>query len=243
MTISFHRSAPPFCALALRINIFAFIAIALAGCTDRLVTGSTGPTDYKLVHPIILGERPVTLDVSPAAKLDAGSRRRLAQFAAEAKEEGAERIEVLVPVGAVNEAQTRAALPAIKAALQESGGISAISIGSYPPLNSADQSPLRLSYRAVRAAVAHGCGQWPADLASGASLESWENRPYWNYGCAYQNMIATQVDDPRDLEAPRASTPGDIRTRSRAIEKVRQGADPTTQWSTPPIGIGTVGTK
>ena len=50
-------------------------------------------------------------------------------------------------------------------------------------------------------------------------------------------MIARQVDDPRDLEAPRAESPSDVKMRTRAIEKVRQGSDPSTAWTTAPAQI------
>ena len=99
-----------------------------------------------------------------------------------------------------------------------------ISAGSYPAPDPRAMSPIRLSFRAVRARVSHRCGEWPLDLASASSLEAWDNRPYWNLGCSYQNMIATQLDDPRDLEAPRASTPSDVQMRTRAIGDARQGS-------------------
>ena len=226
-----------------RASLLAFVTFALAGCTDRLATATTTSDDYQVRHPIVVTEKPVTLSLLTGAQLGASARRRIAQFGAEARDQGAGRIEILVPVGAPNEMQTRAALPAIKTALMEGGAISAISVGSYPPANVGGFSPLRISYRAIRAGVAHRCGEWPADLASASSLDSWDNRPYWNYGCAYQNMIATQLDDPRDLEASRGSTPADVRMRMRAIEKVRQGGDPATSWSTPAVGIGSVGGK
>ena len=242
MTISTQKCANPRIASALHVCVLALAAMSLAGCTDRLATGSVVSDDYRVRHPIVLGERPVTLTLSPGAKLDAVSKRRLAEFAAAAREEGGGRMEILVPAGAMNDALARAAVPEVRAALQEAG-ISAISAGSYPAASPRAQAPLRISYRAVRAAVAHRCGHWPVDLASGSTLAGWENQSYWNYGCAHQNMLAAQVDDPRDLEAQRASTPGDIRTRSRAIEKVRAGTDPATTWSTPPVGIGAIGGK
>lgn len=243
MKASTHQGAAPAFHLALRVGVLALAAFGLAGCTDRLATGSTISDDYRERHPIIVGEKPVTLHLVPGAKLDPGARGRLAQFAADAREEGMGRVEILVPAGAMNEAQARAALPDVRSALAEGGSALAVSIGSYPASNPRAASPLRISYRAVRAAVAHRCGEWPVDLASGSSLETWENKSYWNYGCSYQNMIASQVDDPNDLEAQRPSTSADVRTRSRAIERVRQGSDPSTVWSTPPIAIGTVGGK
>jgi len=67
-------------------------------------------------------------------------------------------------------------------------------------------------------------------LASGSSVEGWKNEPYSNFGCATQSMIAAQVDDPRDFVQPRALGPSDVAMRTRAIEAVRNGQDPGTQW-------------
>ncbi len=53
---------------------------------------------------------------------------------------------------------------------------------------------------------------------------------YSNFGCASQSMIAAQVDDPRDFVEPRALEPSDVAMRTRAIEAVRNGQDPGTQW-------------
>ena len=135
-------------------------------------------------------------------------------------------LEVLTPAGAFNEADMRALVPAVKAALQEGGYKANVSVGSYPAADPRAIAPLRLSFRSVRARVSHRCGEWPLDLTSGSSLESWDNRPYWNLGCSYQNMIATQLDDPRDLEAPRAVSRSDVQMRTRAIGVARQGGDP-----------------
>lgn len=226
----------------LRASLFALAAVSLAGCTDRLATGSVVSDDHRVRHPIVLGERPVTISLTPGAKLDEVSKRRLAEFGAAAREEGTGRVEILIPVGAMNEAQARAALTQIRAALQESG-VSTISVGSYPAASPRAQAPLRITYRAVRAAAAHRCGHWPVDLASGSSVNGWENQSYWNYGCAQQQMLAAQVDDARDLEAQRASTPTDIRLRNRVFDRVRQGSDPSTAWTTPNPAITTFGSK
>ena len=242
MTVS-KKNSPAFRPSAvLRASLLTLAAVSLAGCTDRLATGSVVSDDHRVRHPIVLGERPVTINLTPAAKLDEVSKRRLAEFGAAAREEGSRRAEILVPVGAMNEAQARAALTEIRAALQESG-VSTINVGSYPAASPRAQAPLRITYRALRAAVPHRCGHWPADLASGATLEGWENQSYWNYGCAQQQMLAAQVDDPHDLEAQRASTPTDIRLRNRVFEKVRQGMDPSTVWTTPNPAITTLGSK
>ena len=53
-----------------------FGALALAGCTDRLATGSTVSDDYRERHPIVLAERPVTLNLFSNRKLDDVAKRR-----------------------------------------------------------------------------------------------------------------------------------------------------------------------
>ena len=212
--------------LMLRVAVLAFGALTLAGCTDRLATGSTVSDDYRERHPIVLAERPVTLNLYSNRKLDDVAKRRILEFAGEAQAEGAVALEVLTPAGAFNEADMRALVPAVKAALQEGGYKANVSVGSYPAADPRAIAPLRLSFRSVRARVSHRCGEWPLDLTSGSSLDSWDNRPYWNLGCSYQNMIATQLDDPRDLEAPRAVSRSDVQMRTRAIGVARQGGDP-----------------
>ena len=62
-----------------------------------------------------------------------------------------------------------------------------------------------------------------------------------NFGCATQAALAGQVDDPRDLVQARASSPPDEAMRLRAIEQVRKGADPGTDWKNSLTAIGTVG--
>ncbi len=84
----------------------------------------------------------------------------------------------------------------------------------------------------LKAKVATPCGNWPEDLASGSSLEGWKNEPYANFGCASQAVLAAQVDDPRDFVQPRALGPSDVAMRMRAIEDVRNGKDPGTDWAT-----------
>ncbi len=217
-------SLAPRTTMMLRAAALVFGSLTLVGCTDRLATGTTVSDDYQQRHRIVMGEQPVTLNLFASRKLDEGSKRRILEFASEARIEGAPVVEVLAPAGAFNEKEARALLPAVKAALQEGGFTASVSTGSYPTADPRAMAPLRLSYRAVRARVSHPCGEWPADLVSGSSLDGWDNRPYWNLGCSYQNMIAMQLDDPRDLEAPRATTPSDVQMRTRAIADARQAS-------------------
>jgi len=242
MTSSRFKSAAPLAPSILRASLVALAAFALAGCTDRLATGSTISDDYRARHPIVLREKPVTLSIISGPTLDAGSRSRVVQFGLDAREEGAGSVEILIPAGAPNERQARAVAPAIKAALEEGGSALAIHVGSYPASDPRALAPLRVSYRMVRAGLPHSCGQWPADIAVGSAQDDLDNRPHWNFGGSYQNMIATQVEDPRDLQTPRAMTSADAGIRMRTIDRVRKGNDPATTWTTGlGAGIGSVG--
>jgi pilus assembly protein CpaD len=218
----------------------AVLALSLTGCAvDRSATTSTIPSDdYRVNHPVRLTESPVRLDVVPGpGRMDRATAARLKQFARAFKASGVGQMEALFPRGSANEASARGSLGEIRRALAEGGVGGFLSIGSYEAASPDEASPVRLAYRALRARVANPCGEWPKDLASAGSLDGWQNRPYWDFGCSVQTMVAEQVDDPRDLLAPRADAPVDVEMRRRGIEKVRNGSDPTSQWSVTVGGI------
>jgi pilus assembly protein CpaD len=217
-------------------------AVSLAGCgTDDLAMGSIASDDYHDRHPIILAQAPTTLDVFPIGqgKLDSASTEDIRIFAARYQAMGSGRLLILAP--AVGGHATRAAVEEIRRVLVSTGLRGSIGLGSYPAADASLASPIRLSFRGLKAEVASRCGQWPQDLASGSSIDGWKNESYWNYGCATQSVLAAQVDDPRDFARARALGPGDVQMRLRAINDVRQGQDPGTNWTVQLTTIGQVG--
>jgi pilus assembly protein CpaD len=102
-------------------------------------------------------------------------------------------------------------------------------------------APIKLNFVALKAEAPPHCGQWPEDLASGSSLETWKNQTYWNFGCATQSTLAAQVDDPRDFVRAGSMGPSDVQMRLRAINSVRQAQDPGTNWKIQNSSIGQVG--
>jgi pilus assembly protein CpaD len=214
----------------------------LAACgPDRPLPIASVPTDYTARHPIILDTAPVGISIFASnGGIDSVTRAHLEAFA-QASRQGASGIEILFPHGSINEAQQRHALPAIRGALAAAGAKGYLSVGVYPVIDASQAAPIRLSYRTLHARVANKCGEWPADLASGSTLDTWKNEPYWNMGCSYQQMYASQVSDPRDFLEPRATANGDVEMRIRAIGKVRAGSDPGTTWTTKNSSIGSVG--
>jgi pilus assembly protein CpaD len=225
---------------ALRAALVA-AALQLAGCgPDRMATGSIVPDDYRERHPIVLNETPVTADVFVSGnRLDPSSALRIREFASSYAERGRGPIAILIPRGGRSDGG--AALDAIRRELANNGARTSVQVGSYPVKEPLQASPIRLSYMAMQARVASRCGEWPADLASGSTIETWENRPYWNHGCSTQQNLAIMVADPRDLAAPRGESSSDVQMRIRAIKNVRNGSDPGTGWKTQNTNIGQAG--
>jgi pilus assembly protein CpaD len=101
---------------------------------------------------------------------------------------------------------------------------------------------MRLSFFGLKATVADRCGQWPRDLGIGSgAAEDWSNKPYWNFGCAFQTALAAQVADPRDLVSHQAETPGDTELRTGAIKSLRELQDHGTNWKLQNSSISSIG--
>jgi len=216
-------------------------AVSLAGCGTDYISTSIAPDDYHERHPIVLAQAPTTLDVFPVGvgKLDPQSVDDIKVFAARYRSMGSGRILILAP--SVGGYGVHANVDEIRRVLASTGLNGSIGLGSYPVADPSLASPIRLSFRGLKAEVASRCGQWPRDIASGSSTETWKNETYWNFGCATQATLAAEIDDPRDLARARALGPVDEEMRLRAIKDVRKGDDPGTKWETKLTAIGSVG--
>jgi pilus assembly protein CpaD len=226
------------------LALLAFTA-ELAACSgaDRIVSHSVEPLDMRARHPIELAHGRAGLDVLAQVRhgeIDARTRAQVREFAGQYRLNGSGDIAIALPDGP-GEREARAALPGLRRALVDGGARGYVLISSYAVADPALAAPIRLSYATVVAKIRSRCGQWPNDLASGASLNGWENKPYWNFGCASQQMLAAQTADPRDLIGPAADTPPDSLMRGRAIDAVRAGKDPGTTWSVQNTNIGGLG--
>jgi pilus assembly protein CpaD len=220
------------------------VSLALCGCNsvDRMQTSSIPMDDYRVRHPITLSETARTIDIFPVASsnhLDRRSAGQIEEFAHLYQQVGEGPILVLYPSGPG--LQGRVPVDAIRQALEVGGAHTAVRVGSYPVGNAELASPVRLRFTGLKAKVATPCGEWPSDLASGSTVQGWDNKPYWNFGCSSQSVLAAQVADPRDLVGPQAETPMDTVMRARGIETMRKGADPSTSWQTKTTSISSVG--
>ncbi len=223
------------------------IAATLCGCADadRMSGSSMVMDDYRVRHPIVLAEQERHLDIFPSPEirgLDPRSAAQVAEFGTLYRDTGKGPINVFIPA-LRRGGPPPATIAEIRRELAAGGAAAPLEISTYPVINRDLASPVRLSFVGLQAKVADPCGQWPADLGSGSSVQGWENKQYWNYGCSYQSMLAEQVADPRDLAGPRAEDPTDTQMRSRAISEIRKGTDPSTDWKTKNTSISTVGSQ
>lgn len=218
-----------------RLAAAAFFALAAGGCSnnvDRVVTSSTIPDDFRARHPIVLatGQRTLDIFVGGPEAIDRRQAEDLKAFARNWRKDGQGAIQILLPRGSEHDRAAHAALDGVRRHLAQAGATGSVSVGAYNVRDPSLAAPIRLSYAAIEARTATRCGEWPSDLASGTSTAGWENKPYFNLGCAYQQNLAAQISDPRDLVRPREEQPADVQMRTRAVGKVRSGEDPGTTW-------------
>lgn len=216
---------------ALRIVAAVGLAALLAGCYERH-TADNVPQDYRLRHPITLKEGEHVVDVYVGRNrggLTPPQRADVLAFAQEWRHDATSGIIVDVPRGTPADRAAVDTMREIHSIFAASGvPRNAVLVRAYRPAD-VTLASIRISY-AKLTAEAGPCGQWPNDL--GASLDRTynENRPQWNFGCAYQRNLAAMVDNPADLAQPRGEAPAYAARRSVMIDKYRRGEIPSGNY-------------
>jgi pilus assembly protein CpaD len=233
------------CQRPTSLALSAALMLSLAGCgVNRVLPPPAVAYDYHDRHQVVVADAPISIDVFPnagARQLDSRTTSRIREFVSDYRRFGHGQITLLAPNAGPNVGSSRAGVEQVRRAISAAGLKSSVYVATYPVGDPSLAAPLRLSFIGIKAKVAGRCGEWPADLASGSSMDGWQNTSYWNFGCANQATLAAQVADPRDLVTPRAQDPSDIEMRMRAINKVRKGIDPTTIWRQKASSISSVG--
>jgi pilus assembly protein CpaD len=213
------------------------LSVLLGACSET--TGSVTapaqiPEDYRLRHPITVEEanHSIVLFVGHArGGLTATQRADVIGLARGWVAEGTGAIVVDVPINTSNARAAASAVHEAKALL-EAGGVPAdgIKLHHYTPDDPRTLATVRLTYPRM-AAVAGPCGLWPEDLGPSIKDPSYfENKSYYNFGCAYQRNMAAMVANPSDLEQPRPETPAYTVRRSEGFDKYRKGTTTTTDY-------------
>jgi len=228
---------PVQCTRAIRIaGALIGLSVALGACThtEDVVTTAAIPDDYRLRHPIAIQEanRSIVIFVGHArGGLSAEQRADVMGLAQIWLHEGTGAIVADVPVGTPN---ARAAAESFREAraLLEAVGVppQGIKVHHYRPDSPRQLSMVRLPSPRITA-IAGPCGLWPEDL--GPSIKDkgyFDNKPYYNLGCAYQRNIAAMVENPSDLLQPRPETPAYTARRTEGFEKYRKGTSTSTTY-------------
>jgi pilus assembly protein CpaD len=215
----------------------AGLSIALGACTttDEVVTaGTVSPTDYRLRHPIAIQEANGSIDIfvgNSRGGLSASQRTDVAGLAQTWLREGTGAINADVPTGTPNARAAAETFREIRAMLAAAGvPPRGIIMRNYRPDDPRQLATIRLNYAKITA-VAGPCGVWPDDLGPSVNNPSYfENKPYYNFGCAYQRNLAAMVASPSDLVQPRPETQTYTARRTYALDKYRQGQTTTTAY-------------
>jgi pilus assembly protein CpaD len=215
--------------------LIAALAAALAGCNKTTAHDTTGgiPVDYRDRHPIAIkeGKKTLTLFVGPGrGGLSPMQRAEVLAFAQNWKRDASGGVTIDRPVGGPNQ---RAISDTLKETLSiiVQAGVPNSGIGVQPYHAGGDNiAPLRLNYPLV-VAKAGPCGLWPDDLGPSNDPKHFENRQYYNFGCAYQRNVAAMVANPHDIVQPRAETPPYTAKRTFGTDKWRKGESPATVYT------------
>ena len=229
------RPADPKRALCLAGALIG-LSIALSACqhSNDVVTTASVPDDYRQRHPIAVQEadRSIVVFVGRGRGGLAASQRVDVMYLGQTwMREGTGIISIDVPVNTPNARAAQDSLREIRATLSAAGvPPRAVNVRQYTPEDPRHMAAIRLNYPKI-SAVAGPCGLWPEDLGPSINNKSYfENKQFYNFGCANQRNLAAMIDNPADLVQPRPETPADAERRGIAFDKYRKGTSTATVY-------------
>jgi len=212
------------------------LAASLGACTHTgdVATTASIPDDYHMRHPIAIEEANHAIVVFVGrgrGGLSASQRTDVLGLAQSWVQEATGTITADVPVNTPNARAAADSFREIQALLAAAGvPPRGLVVHNYRPTDPRQIAPIRLSYSRL-AAVAGPCGLWPDDIGPSIKNRSYfENKQYYNFGCASQRNMAAMIDNPADLVQPRPETPPYTIRRSQAFDKYRKGSPTTTAY-------------
>jgi pilus assembly protein CpaD len=221
-------------AAGMRMLVVGTAAAVLAGCyTASEALLDTIPDDYRQRHPIVLKEAPRSVELfigNRRGTLNGEQRAQVLAFAQAWRNESTGGVLIDVPSGTPNERSAIAALQEVRSILT-AAGVPPDAVATRPnaPSDPRKLATMRLHYPKVTA-DAGPCGLWPYDLGPTYHREHYENRSYYNLGCASQRNLAAMVENPADLVQPRSEIPSYTGRRTFVLDKHRRGESSATVY-------------
>ena len=219
-------------------------ATMLAGCvtTNQDVVVGPTPSDYRQRHPTVIKEEPRTVELFIGSKrgtLTPAQRADVFAFAQEWRREASGGVLIDLPAGTRQRTGRRRR------------HARSYTQSSPAPVCRRMASPCGPITRAIRsssprcASAIHGSLPRPAPAGYGPTIwarpmaaSTWENREYWNLGCASQHNLAAMVENPHDLVQPRGETPIYAGRRTTVLGKYHRGE--STAAINPDAGKGKI---
>lgn len=213
------------------------LSVSLGACKTfdaPIVAAEPYPDDYRARHPIAVTEADRSIVVfigTGRGGMTAAQRADVMGMAQTWLREGTGGITIDMPAGTPNARAAHDTLREIQSMIAAAGvPPRAVSVRQYTPPNPRHMAAIRLNYPRI-AATAGPCGTWPDDLGPSYKNSSWfDNKSYYNFGCAHQRNLAAMVDEPSDLVQPRAEAPAYTARRTVAFDKYRKGTSTTTLY-------------
>jgi pilus assembly protein CpaD len=230
------RTFPARVSASRAAGTLACLALMLGACThtDGAATTASIPDDYRLRHPIAVQEADTSIVVfvgQGRGGLTAEQRADVIGLAQRWAHEGTGAISADLPVDTPNARPAADAMREIHSLLAAAGvPPNGLVLRRYRPEDPRHLAAIRLSYPRM-SAVAGPCGLWPEDLGPSVRDKGYfDNKPYYNFGCAAQRNMAAMVENPSDLVQPRPETPAYTARRSIAFEKYKKATTTTTVY-------------
>jgi pilus assembly protein CpaD len=186
----------------------------LAGCraSDAVLEDNYVSATHQERYPIRVEQAPVRMTVSASAgTLRPDDLNGVIGFAQDARNNATSRISVRWSSGSAN--SRAVAEQTVQVMIDQGVPQSMIAASGHGGSGAA----VSLSFMR-KVAVTKECGNWSDNLAGDQY-----NKSYRNHGCAVQQHIAAMVDNPEDLEKPRAMAPVTAASRSKAIKTYNAG--------------------
>jgi pilus assembly protein CpaD len=223
-------------AMRLAVTLIG-ISISLGACKTfdaPIVAAEPYPDDYRLRHPIAVTEADRSIVVfigTGRGGMTAAQRADVMGMAQNWLREGTGGISIDMPTGTPNARAAHETLREIQAMIAAAGvPPRAVSVRQYQPNDPRHLAAIRINYPKI-SATAGPCGLWPEDLGLSYKNRSlYENKSYYNFGCAHQRNLAAMIDEPSDLVQPRAESPAYTMRRNVAFKKYRDGQSTTTLY-------------